>query len=116
MGGTEKHGWTKGDTSTSSSATRADLSSGAKWQVSEYDAGRNGLSGGGPDHHADRPGCRSYPPMKDKIELEDEDVFIFKTHANADPKGVPGRGAAFIVFNGKAGSATRTTPRRLTCP
>lgn len=100
---TEKHGWTKGDHIHVIVRDEADLSSGAKWQVSEYDAGRNGLSGGGPDYHA-RPAWVPfvYPPMKDKIELEDEDVFIFKTHANADPKGVPGRGAAFIVFNGKA--------------
>ena len=36
-----------------------DLSSGAKWQVREYDAKRNGLTNGGPDYHP-RPAQAPY--------------------------------------------------------
>lgn len=47
------HGWTSGDHIHGIVRDEPDLSTGARWQVGEYDADRNGLSGDsiGPDYH-----------------------------------------------------------------
>lgn len=47
------HGWTSGDHIHGIVRDEPDLSTGARWQVGEYDAWRNGLSGDsrGPDYH-----------------------------------------------------------------
>lgn len=79
------------------------LASGATWQVGEADAGRNGLSSGGPDYHP-RPTWVPfvYPPITQK---GDADVaLIVRTHQDSKPdnQGV-GNGRAFVVLeNGTA--------------
>ena len=45
------HGWLTGDHIHGIVRDEPDLSVGAQWQVAEYDAGRNGLGGGGKDYH-----------------------------------------------------------------
>lgn len=48
------------------------LSSGARWQVAEYDAGHDGLSRRGRDYH-DRPTQRPFDP-EDDMPLTDADI------------------------------------------
>lgn len=92
------------------------LSTGAQWQVDEYDRTNNGLSDRGPDYHPrpqqfpiehfTNPGPVTPPgpviPGKPGESLE-EDMFIFKAHENGKPdyQGI-GTGAAWIVHNGFA--------------
>lgn len=71
------------------------LSSGARSQVSDYDAGRNGLSNKGPDYHP-RPAQAPYELVDGASDEEDDDVFIFQT--NADSSGADGGGAAYVVI------------------
>jgi hypothetical protein len=51
------------------------LAPGAQQQVDDYDAGRNGLAGGGPDYHA-RPVQRRFPQDLPPPIEEDDDMPI----------------------------------------
>lgn len=77
------------------------LSSGARWQVGEYDAGRDGLSSGGRDYHP-RPAQSPYVPNHGSEEPPVS--FIFKTHADSKPDGSGiGAGRHYLVLpNGNA--------------
>jgi hypothetical protein len=75
------------------------LSSGARSQVTDYDASRNGLSNKGPDYHP-RPKQRPWGSYGDTTTGDDDDVFIFQT--NADGDGKDGGGAHYIVIGTKA--------------
>jgi hypothetical protein len=58
--------WTGGDHIHGIHIDDGDLSSGAAWQVSEFLAGRDGLSRGGKDYHA-RPRRRLYLPIRGDV-------------------------------------------------
>lgn len=82
------------------------LSSGARWQVKEYDAGRDGLSGKGShkDYHP-RPRWVPYvwPKVTPADDQEDDDVFIYQTHQDSLPDGEGiGNGAHYIVIGTQA--------------
>lgn len=78
------------------------LSSGAAWQVADYDRARNGLSGSsnGPDYHP-RPAQAPWTP---EARREEPDVVIFRTHQDSKPDGQGiGSGRHYLVLpNGKA--------------
>lgn len=80
------------------------LSSGARWQVTEYDANGDGLNGTRPDYHP-RPTQRAfqYPPAPRVLTTEDGHV-IFQTHQDSKPDGQGiGTGRHYLVLgNGKA--------------
>lgn len=76
------------------------LSYSARAQVALYDRGLNGLANRGKDNLPHPP--QTHYVMGSQTGQEDEDVFIFRTHADADKGDSPGGGAAYIVFNGKA--------------
>lgn len=79
------------------------LSDGARWQVEEAKAGRNGLSNRGKDYHP-RPRWTPYVwPVTATGPEKEDDVFLFKSHANAEPDGHGiGQGAQWIVHSGHA--------------
>lgn len=85
------------------------LSSGARWQVSEYDAGRNGLSNGGPDYHP-RPAQHPYTyppgptPGPEPEPTEEPPMYLFRSYGTAPGNGAhwlcDGRGNAIQVATG----------------
>lgn len=80
------------------------LASGAVWQVGEADAGRNGLSSGGPDYHPRPPWTPYvYPPVHDNPEGAAV-ALIVRTHQDSKPDGQGvGTGRAYVVLeNGVA--------------
>ncbi len=95
-------------------ADESPLSDGAQWQVDEYNAGRNGLSDRGPDYHP-RPKQTPFDPEQNQTtpstpplpgepaeDDQEDDMFIFRTHGDADPEGEAGGGAAYVVFGTRA--------------
>lgn len=80
-----------------------ELGSGAAWQVSDADAGRNGLSGSanGPDYHP-RPAYRGFTYPRTLTERDGR--MIFRTHADSKPDGQGvGAGQHYLVLpNGSA--------------
>lgn len=93
-------------------ADESPLSDGAQWQVDEYNAGRNGLSDRGPDYHPrpkqtpfdpeQEPTTPPTPPLPGEPAEDDQedDMFIFRTHADASPDGAGIGGGAHYVVNG----------------
>lgn len=82
------------------------LSSGAQWQVSEYDRGRDGLSASGPDYHP-RPAQAPWVPGTPD-DGEEPNVLIFQTHNDGKPDGQGiGTGRHYLVL--PTGAAIRLT-------
>lgn len=90
------------------------LSSGARWQVDEYDAGRDGLSNGGRDYHP-RPTQHPfrYPPVPPEPQPEPVDeeppMYLFRSFGSSTGNGqhwfCDGRGNAIQLAGGYGISA-----------
>jgi len=88
------------------------LSGGARWQIAEYDAGRNGLTKAGPDYHP-RPAWRPFRASKWTAVLAKKTGF----HTKPDPKSPivqsrkQGKGVEYVdVVIGTDGKKWLVTP------
>jgi len=80
------HGWTSGDHIHGICRDEPDLSTGARWQVGEYDAWRNGLSGdsSGPDYHP-RPSWVPFHITR-KVRVVAPFTWVYDRSSLASPK------------------------------
>lgn len=80
------HGWTTGDHIHGICRDEPDLSTGARWQVGEYDAGRNGLSGDsmGPDYHP-RPAWEPFA-IEHEVRITSLWTWVYDKSSLASPK------------------------------
>lgn len=78
------HGWTAGDHIHGIVRDELDLSSGAAWQVKEYDAGRNGLSSGGADYHP-RPAWKPFQ-ITHEVRIVAPWTWVYDKSSLASPK------------------------------